>query len=106
MRLKKARLNEPCFFSIETTLLPVERRVGEVDIFLIHLGLGQFEGLAEALEVDDLPLPQEADHVVHIRVITETQDIVIGEAGFLLCCNGVRATFLEAVIFIVQTAFK
>ena len=61
---------------------------------------------AEALEVDDRPLPQEADHVVHIRVITETQDIVIGEAGFLLCCNGVRATFLEAVIFIVQTAFK
>ena len=73
---------------------------------MIHLGLGQFEGFAEPLEVDDLPLPQEADHVVHIRVITETQDIVIGEAGFLLCCNGVRTTFLEAVIFIVQTAFK
>ena len=84
----------------------VECGVGEIDILAVHLFLAQPQTLAEALEVDDLPLPQEADHVVHIRVITETQDIVIGEAGFLLCCNGVRATFLEAVIFIVQTAFK
>ena len=84
----------------------VEGGVGKIDVFRVHLLLAQPQTLAEALEVDDLPLPQEADHVVHIRVITETQDIVIGEAGFLLCCNGVRATFLEAVIFIVQTAFK
>ena len=84
----------------------VKGRIEIVDILFVQFVFGQAQSLAEALEVDDLPLPQEADHVVHIRVITETQDIVIGEAGFLLCCNGVRATFLEAVIFIVQTAFK
>ncbi len=49
--------------------------------------LAQPQTLAEALEVDDLPLSQEADDVVDIWVITETQDIVIGEAGFLLCCQ-------------------
>ena len=84
----------------------VKRRVGHIVIFAVQLIGGYPQPLTKALIMDDLPLPQEADHVVHIRVITETQDIVIGEAGFLLCCNGVRATFLEAVIFIVQTAFK
>ncbi len=54
--------------------------------------LRQGDGLAKALEVDDLPLPQEADHVVHIRVVRETEDVVIGDAGFLLCCNVIRTT--------------
>lgn len=39
---------------------------------------------AEPLEVDDFPLPQEADHVVDIRVVGQAEDVVVGEAGFLL----------------------
>ena len=42
----------------------VKRRVGKVDVFLVHLLLGQTHRLAEALEVNDLPLTQEADDVV------------------------------------------
>lgn len=84
----------------------VKRRVGKVDVFLVHLLLGQTHRLAEALEVNDLPLTQEADDVVDIRVVGKAQNVVIGEAGFLFCCNGVRTAFLEAVIFIVQAAFK
>lgn len=38
----------------------------------------------EPLEVDDFPLPQEADHVVDVRVVGQAEDVVVGEAGFLL----------------------
>ena len=67
--------------------LLVEGRIGEVDVFLIHALLGQGDGLTEALEVDDLPLTQEADHIVDIRVVGEAENIVIGKAGLLLWCD-------------------
>ncbi len=35
--------------------------------------------------MDDLPLTQEADHIVHIGVIGQTKDVVIGKPGLLLC---------------------
>ena len=31
---------------------------------------------AEALEVDDFPLAQELNHIVHIRIVTQPQNIV------------------------------
>ena len=34
--------------------------------------------------MDDFPLPQEADHVVDVRVVGQAEDVVVGEAGFLL----------------------
>ena len=39
---------------------------------------------AEPLEVDDLPLTQESDGIADIRVIAQTQDVVVGYAGLLL----------------------
>ena len=45
------------------------------------------QGFAETLEVDDLPLPQKPDGIAYFRVFYNTQDIVIGGAGFLLCCQ-------------------
>ena len=44
-----------------------------------------FQRLAKALEVDDLPGSQELDDVIHIRVIREPQNVVIGNTGFLFC---------------------
>lgn len=38
---------------------------------------------AEALEVDNLPFPEEPDHVVHIRVVGQPQNVVVGEPGLL-----------------------
>ena len=70
----------------------IESGVGEVDVLGVHLLLTQPQALAEALEVDDLPLPQEADDVVHVRVVAEPQDIVVGEAGLLFWCDSVRTT--------------
>lgn len=39
---------------------------------------------AEALEMDDLPCPQELDGVIYIRVIAEPQDVIISQASLLL----------------------
>ena len=70
----------------------VESGVGEIDVFRVHFFLAKPQTLAEALEVHDLPLPQEADNIIYVRIVGKTQDVVIGKAGLLLCCNGVRAT--------------
>lgn len=40
---------------------------------------------AKTLEVDDFPLPEKTDDIVNIRIIGQTENVVIGEAGFLLC---------------------
>ena len=72
----------------------VEGGVGEIDVFGVHLVLAQPQTFAEALEVDDLPLPEEADDVVHVRVIGQAEDVVIGLPGLLLWCVLVRTTGL------------
>ena len=72
----------------------IERRVCKVNIPLIHFFLGQSNGFAETLEVHDLPLPQEADDVGNVGIITHAQDVIIGDPGFLFCRVCVRTTFL------------
>ena len=47
---------------------------------------------AEPLEVDHLPLAQELDNVVYVRIVAEAQDVIVGDAGFLLWCNHESAT--------------
>ena len=70
----------------------VKGRVGEVDVFVVHLVLAQAQTLAEALEVDDLTLPEEADDVVHVGVVGQPENVVIGLSGLLFCCDLVRTT--------------
>lgn len=62
----------------------VKGRVGEIDVPGIHLLLAQTQTFTEPLEVDDLPLPEEADHVIYVRVVRQPQDVVIGDPGLLL----------------------
>lgn len=71
----------------------VEGGVGEVDVFGVHFLLAQAQAFSETLEVNDLPLPQKADDVVHVRVVGQTEDVVIGDPGLLFCCAFVRTTF-------------
>ena len=75
----------------------VKGGVGKIDVFGIHLLLTQPQALAKALEVDDLPLPQEADDVVHIGIIAETQNVIVGDPGLLFWCDSVRTTFSAKV---------
>ena len=64
--------------------LLIEGRVDEVEILLVHLLLGQAQALAEALEMHDLPGPQELDDIIDVRVVGQAQDVVIGDPGLLL----------------------
>ena len=64
--------------------LLVKAGVHKVEILLVHPFLGKAQTLAETLEVDDLPLPQELDDVVHIRVIAEPENVVVGYSCLLL----------------------
>ena len=51
--------------------------------------------IAEPLEVHDLPLAQESDGVGDIRIVAEAEDVVVGNAGLLLCCGFVRTTLRQ-----------
>lgn len=43
--------------------------------------------------MNDLPLSKEANDVAYVWIIRQTKNIVIGEAGLLLCRDLVRTTF-------------
>ena len=62
----------------------VDGGVHGVDISLVQLPAQQLDGLAKPLEVDDLPLPQELDDIVHIRIIAEPENVVVGYSCLLL----------------------
>ena len=64
--------------------LLVKAGVHIVDVLFAKTVLHQPEPLAEALEVDDLPRPQEADGVGDIRVVGEAEAGVGGDPGLLL----------------------
>lgn len=45
----------------------------------------------------DLALAQIAQHILYIRVIRQDQQIFIGCACLLLCCDLIRATFFSEI---------
>ena len=54
----------------------------------------------------NLPCPQELDSVVHIRVIGEAEDIVVGDACLLLCCDKENTTsFWKETSLVFRLAF-
>lgn len=55
-----------------------------VEVFGIQLVSYAGERLPKALEVHNFPGPQEADGISHLRVFYKPQNVVVGEAGFLL----------------------
>lgn len=65
-------------------LLPIQSRVHVIYVFLIQPFPKKLAGLTETLEMNDLPLPQELDHVVHIRVVGQPENVVVGDPGLLL----------------------
>ena len=44
----------------------------------------KLDRLTEPLEVNHFTLPEEFDHIVHIRIVAEPQNVVIGHPGLLL----------------------
>ena len=66
------------------SLSNVDGGIHAVDVFLIQFFPELFNGLPEALEVNDLTLPEEADHIIDIGIITEPENVVIGDPRLLL----------------------
>ena len=51
------------------------------------------KAFAKSLEVHDLPLAQEFDRLIYVRVIlAQSEDVVVGRPGFLLWGDFVRTT--------------
>ena len=69
----------------------IKRRIGRIEILLIHLLNSAAKPLTEALIMDYFSLPQELYDVVYVWIVAEPQDVVIGHTGLLLCCDGVSA---------------
>ncbi len=65
-------------------LLHIESWVHAVYIFLIQLFPQELAGFSKTLEMHNFPLPEEFDHIIHIRVVTQTQNVVIGYPCLLL----------------------
>lgn len=63
----------------------VEAGIDEINVFLIQSVLRQPQAFAEPLEVDYLPGPEKFDDVVDVRIVTQTEDVVVGDPCFLLC---------------------
>ena len=78
--------------------LQVDGRVHAVDVPLIQLPAQKLYGLSEPLEMDDLPLPQEFDDIVHIRVIAEPENVVVGYSCLLLW-HATKLTTIKNMIF-------
>ena len=65
----------------------VKGRIECVKILGIQIILDYAKPFAEPLEMNDLALSEESNGVNNVRVIYHSQNIVIGGAGFLLCCK-------------------
>ncbi len=53
----------------------------------------------EALEVRHFTLAQEFERIADIRIIDQAQQVVVGCARFLLCCNRIRTTSCFSIIW-------
>ena len=72
--------------------LHIKCRVHIVYILFVQFFPQQFNGFAETLEMHDFPLPQELDHIVHIRIIGEPQNVVVSDSRFLFWHGKIIAT--------------
>ncbi len=66
--------------------LYVKLGVVGVVVACVQIFLNIAQGIAEALEVNDLTLTQELDRVAYIGVVDQAQQVIVSCARFLLWC--------------------
>ena len=64
-------------------LLFVKRRVHAVDIFLVEFFTQKLNGFPKPLKMNNFPFTQELDDIIYIRIVTQTQDIIVSYPRFL-----------------------
>ena len=70
-------------------------RIECVEILFIQLITHHSQRLGKPLIVHDFPLTQIAQYILHIRVVCQMQQVLIGGAGLLLCCKFIDATNIK-----------
>ena len=80
----KIKIWRLCRFTQAPFCLHINGRVHIIYILPIQFLPQKLDGFAETLEMNDLPLPQESDDVIDIRIVADAQDVVISDASFLL----------------------
>ena len=73
----------------------IKRRIEGIEVFRIQFFLKMAERLAEALEVDDFSGAEKADWIGDFRIFDNTENVVIGRAGFLLWGDPVSTTYTK-----------
>ena len=71
----------------------LEGGVEGVEVFFVQAILHHGKGLGKTLVVYDLPGPQEAKYVLHVRVVAQVNQVFVGGAGLLLWYDLISATF-------------
>lgn len=64
----------------------VKRRIKGKEVPAVQMILDIAQGFAKPLEMYHFPLPEETDRVAYLRILHQTEDVVIGGACLLLCC--------------------
>ena len=64
--------------------LYIYRRVHIVHILLVQLFPQKLNGFAKSLEMHDLSLAKELNHIVYIGVVRKPQDVIVGSPRLLL----------------------
>ena len=53
----------------QATCTASQNGIGKIHVFLVHFVFSRADRLTEALEVNDLAFPEEANHIVYIRIV-------------------------------------
>ena len=76
-------------------LLFVKLGIKSVKVLRIKVILNDTQRLTEALEMNKLSLAKELYRLSYVGVVGKTQDVIVGLARLLLCCELIRRTRCE-----------
>ena len=71
----------------------IKRRVEGVEILAVQMILCNAERIGKPLIMRDLSCTQELDRLPDVGIVDHTQNVVVGRACLLLCCNCKSASF-------------
>lgn len=71
-------------------LLQVNCRIHTINVFLIQFLPKKLHGFSKSLEMNNLTLPEEFYHIVDIRIIADSENIIVSCSCLLLCQGGTK----------------
>lgn len=88
-------------FFINTRCRCIKIRIKCIEVLGIQFILHDTQAFTKPLEVYNLPCTQEFYNFIYIRaVLCQTQEIIVGGAGFLLWCDFIKTTDILSYPFI------